>query len=146
MESAANIGRETLPRLALFLERYIRRIARDTVLNGGVAFDLTSYAFLPPEDRWDFPKYPSKTLILPPETDLAAALSDFIRTNEPFLREPDRWLGTWIHPQTHEFYLDIATGCQDVEEAKKIAMQVSQRDGRQVVAIHNSKRKETIYL
>ena len=137
---------KTLPQHAVFLERYIHEIASDTVINGGVAFDLKNCAFLAPQDRWEFPKYPSKTSIRPTEIDLVAALRDFIHTNEPFLREPDCWLGTWIHPQTHEFYLDITTGCENVDEAKKTAMQVSQRDGRQVVAIYNSKRKETIYL
>jgi hypothetical protein len=97
-------------------------------------------------DVWAFPKYPSKTAILPQDVPLIEALRDFILANELFLREPDCWLGTWIHPQTHEFYLDIATSCAELNLARQMTFEASQREGRRIVAIYNSKHKETIYL
>lgn len=128
------------------LEEYIQEIADSTLKNGGVAFKLDICQFLPPMDIWAFPKYPAKTAILPQDIHLAEALKDFILANEQFLREPDCWLGTWIHPQTQEFYLDITTSCADLDTAKRMAYEASQREGRKIVAIYNSKHKETIYL
>ncbi len=114
--------------------------------NGGVAFKLDTCQFLPRMDVWEFPKHPSKTAILPPEVDLIQELKKFIAVNEQFLSEPDCWLGTWVNPQTHYFYLDITSGCKDLEEARRMAMEVSEHDGRRVVAIYNSKQKKTIYF
>ena len=127
-------------------EKYILEIAAATLEHGGVAFDLNTHRFLPPRDTWSFPKYPARTTILPPDVDLVAALEAFIEGNGPFLCEPDCWLGTWINPQTGYFYLDVATACADLDEARRIALEVSARDGRKIVALYNSKRKETIYL
>ena len=124
----------------------IPNIAAATRANGGAAVKLDSYQFLPPMDVWSFPKYPGKTVILPADVNLEAGLKEFIDTNERSLKEADCWLGTWVHPETHEFYLDISTGCMDLEEAMKKASEASERDGRQIVAVYNSKRKETIYL
>jgi hypothetical protein len=128
------------------LEKYISSIAAATVKSGGVAFKLDTCRFLEPTDIWSFPKYPGRTVILPSNVDLLEALAEFISRNERFLNEPDCWLGTWIHPQTGDLYLDIATGCEDLDEAQQKALEASQRDGRKIVAIYNSKRKETIYL
>ena len=128
------------------LERYVQEIAVATLENGGMAFNLNTCQFIPPMDRWEFPKYPSKTRILPAATNLGEELRSFISANEEWLREADCWLGTWIHPQTREFYLDITTGCEDVEVARTMALEVSQRDGRRIVAIYNSKRKQIVYL
>ena len=128
------------------LEEYIREIADSTLKHGGVAFKLDICQFLPPMDAWAFPKYPAKTAILPPDIHLVDALRDFILANEQFLREPDCWLGTWIHPQTHEFYLDITTSCANLATARQMAFEASQREERKIVAIYNSKREETIYL
>jgi hypothetical protein len=74
------------------------------------------------------------------------ALKSFISANETFLREPDCWLGTWINPQTRCLYLDITTSCRDLDEARKLALDISAHEGRRIVAIYNSKRKETVYL
>jgi hypothetical protein len=127
-------------------EQYIPRIAAMTLKDGGAAFKLDSCQFLEPMDIWAFPKYPSRTAILPRSINLMEAFRCFISTNEQFLREPDCWLGTWIHPQTGDFYLDIATGCRDFAEASIQALEASQHDGRKIVAIYNSKRRQTIYL
>ena len=128
------------------VDEYIREIAFRTLARGGVGFKLDTRQFLPPMDIWAFPKYPGKTAILPSDIDLMHALRDFISTNEQFLREADCWLGTWIHPQTHEYYLDITTGCEDLDQARNRALEASRRDGRRIVAIYNSKQKKTVYL
>ncbi len=128
------------------LEKYIQEIADSTLKNGGVAFKLDTCQLLPPMDVWTFPKYPGKTAILPAKVDLVDALKAFISRNEQFLREPDCWLGTWINPQTGDFYLDITTSCADLETARNMSLEASRREGRKIVAIYNSKRKETIYL
>ena len=128
------------------LEGALPCIAAATLKDGGAAFELNSYRFLEPMDIWSFPKYPNRTAILPGTTDLIAALGDFITKNERFLREPDCWLGTWIHPQTGDLYLDIATGREDLDEARQSALEASQRDRRKIVAIYNSHKKLTIYL
>ncbi len=127
-------------------ENDLQEIATRTLIYGGVAFKLDTCQFLPPMDVWAFPKYPSRTAILPSNIDLVEALRGFISTNEQFLRGPDYWLGTWINPQTREFYLDVTTSCKDLDEAKKMAIEASRREGRKIVAIYNSKRKLTVYL
>ena len=129
-----------------YFEKYVLEVAIATLENGGVASKLDTYQFLPPRDTWGFPKYPAKTAILPPEVDLVDELKSFILANEQFLREPDCWLGTWINPQTHYFYLDITTSCDDLDEARRTALELSARAGRKIVALYNSKRKETVYL
>jgi hypothetical protein len=127
-------------------EKYILEVAIATLEQGGVASRPDTYQFLPPTDSWSFPKYPGRTAILPPDVDLVAELKAFIAANEPLLLEPDCWLGTWINPQTNHFYLDVVTACADLGEARRIALEVSARDGRKIVALYNSKRNETIYL
>jgi hypothetical protein len=127
-------------------EKYVLEVAIATLEGGGVASRPDTYQFLPPTDSWSFPKYPGRTAILPPDVDLVAELKAFIAANEPFLTEPDCWLGTWINPQTDHFYLDVATACADLDKARRIALAVSAHEGRKIVALYNSKRKETIYL
>jgi len=127
-------------------ENYILKVARATFEQGGTASQLEGYELLPLMDAWQFPKYPSRTVILPPQADLVEGLKNFISANELFLRETDCWLGTWIHPQTGCFYLDITTSCKDLYEARRMALEISAREGRRIVAIYNSMRKETIYL
>lgn len=124
----------------------IRAVVAATLENGGAAVKFDTHEFLPAMDIWSFPKYPGKTVILPADFDLEAGLRDFIDKNEQFLKEPDCWLGTWIHPQTREFYLDISTGSIDLEESMKKAREAGDRDARQIVAIYNPKRKQTIFL
>jgi hypothetical protein len=127
-------------------EKYVLEVAIATLERGGVASRPDTYQFLPPMDTWSFPKYPGRTVILPPDADLVAELKAFIAANKPLLREPDCWLGTWINPQTGHFYLDVATACADLDQARRIALEVSAREGRKIVALYNSKWKETVYL
>jgi hypothetical protein len=97
-------------------------------------------------DAWSFPKYPGKTLILPPDVDLVGEIRAFILANESFLSEADCWLGTWIHPKTRYFYLDISTSRPDLDDARNTALEISRREGRRIVALYHSAREETVYL
>lgn len=127
-------------------EEYILRVAFETMKNGGSASKPGEEKFLAPMDVWSFPKYPSRTAILPSSMDLAFELRKFILQNEALLSQADCWLGTWVNPNSGEYYLDVATGISDLEEARKMAAKISYDDGRQIVAIFNPKRNETIYL
>jgi hypothetical protein len=133
--------------LALYdFDRYILEIVTATFAQGGSASRLDGHELLPAMDAWEFPRYPARTVILPPEADLVEGLKAFISANETFLREPGCWLGTWIHPQTGCVYLDITTSCTDLHEARRRALEASSRDGRWIVALYNSRRRETVYL
>jgi hypothetical protein len=127
-------------------EEYILRVAAETLKNGGSASRLNAETFLPPMDVWSFPKYPSRTEILPPTVDLETELRKFVIQNESFLSEADCWLGTWINPRMGDYYLDIATGIAELSEARRAAKKASLTEGRKIVAIFNSKRNETVYL
>ncbi len=127
-------------------KEYILRVVAETIKSGGSASRLNAEKFLPPMDIWSFPKYPSRTAILPPTADLATELRKFVIQNESFLKEVDCWLGTWINPRTKEYYLDIATGIAELSKARETAKRISVEDGRKIVAIFNAKRNETIYL
>lgn len=127
-------------------KEYIARLVSLTLKDGGSASKPDVGFFLPPRDLWSFPKYPSKTAILPPTVDLALELQRFITVNEVFLNEEDCWLGTWINPQTGDYYFDVATGCENLSEAQEMAHKAGVREGRRVVALFNSKRNETVYL
>jgi hypothetical protein len=109
--------------------RHSVEVAIATLEKGGSVSKLDTYQLLPPTDDWKFPKYPSRTVILPPQIDLADELKNFIFANEPFLREVDCWLGTWINPRTQQFYFDITTSRNDLEEARKLALELSKSEG-----------------
>ena len=129
-----------------YFERYVLDVAIATLEKGGSASKIDTYQFLSPVDAWRFPKYPSKTVILPHNVCLSVELEKFINMNESYLREPECWLGTWINPQTQHFYLDISTSCEDLEKAQQTAIDISGKEGRQIVAIYNSKLEQTVYL
>jgi hypothetical protein len=127
-------------------DEYLKKVAEATRKNGGTASKPKTRTFLPAMDVWSFPKYPARTAILPPTVNLVDEIRRFILQNETYLNEGDCWLGTWIHPQTREFYLDIATGVADLEKARETAIKVGVEDGRRIVAIFNARRNETVFL
>ena len=136
----------TTPLEQWYFERYLLDVAIATVEKGVIAAKLATYQLLPPIDAWGFPKYPSKTTILPPEIDLVAELRTFIEINETYLNEMDCYLGTWVNPHTKHYYLDITTSCADLEEARRIARAISMKEDRKIVALYNSRREQTVYL
>jgi len=129
-----------------YFERYLLDVVITTLEKGISASKLDTHQFLPPMDVWGFPKHPGKTAILSPETDLSVALRSFINKNRACLLEADSWLGTWIHPSSHCYYLDITTSRQDLAEARQEALERGQLEGRKIVALYNSLRDETVYL
>jgi hypothetical protein len=127
-------------------ELYLKAVAEKTLKDGGSASKPALCKFLPAQDLWSFPKYPAKTIILPPNANLIDELRNFTIRNADALNEEDCWLGTWIHPQTGEYYFDIATGVENVDKAREIAAQAGRRDGRKIVAMFNPRKKQTIFL
>jgi hypothetical protein len=73
-------------------------------------------------------------------------LKRFIIANHNHWSESDTWLGTWINPQTREYYLDITTSRQSLDEARQQAIVASLTEGRHIVAVYNPARKQTVYL
>lgn len=129
-----------------YFERYLLDVAIATLEQGGVTARLDTGEFLAASDVWGFPKYPSRTVILPPASDLVAALKSFIQRNEALLLEANSWLGTWINPANGCCYVDVTTSCADLDEAQRVARELSARDGRKIVALYNACRNQTIYL
>ena len=129
-----------------YFEKYVLDVAITTLEKGISASKLETYQFLTPVDAWGFPKYPGKTAILSSQVDLVEELKVFIQTHRSVLLEADAWLGTWINPSTYHYYIDITTSRKDLDEARKEAIERGRRDGRKIVALYNSKRKQTVYL
>lgn len=134
------------PRLNDTFEHYILAVVVRTEREGISASKVDTYQFLENADTWGFPKHPGRTAILPPETDLVVALRLFIALNTSLLAADDAYLGTWIHPYTGEYYFDITTSKDELEEARRVAQEYSSREGRQIVALYNAYRRETVYL
>lgn len=129
-----------------YFEKYILDVAIATLERGGATSRVDTYQFLAPIDAWGFPKYPGKTAILAPDSDLTEGLAHFIQANHTSLCEPDAWLGTWINPRTHCCYLDITAIYPYLEEARQEAFRLSQQESRSVMALYNFKHDQVIYL
>jgi hypothetical protein len=127
-------------------ERYVLDVCIATMERGGVTSKLDTLQFLSPVDAWALPKYPDKTVILPPQVDLQEELMAFIQANEACLRQPDCWLGTWVEPDTCNYYLDITSLCLCLEDAMHEATVRNRRARRKIVALYNFKLSQTVYL
>lgn len=128
------------------LQAWLGAVTAATRAHGGVAARLPTRAILPPTDAWGFPRYPGRTVILPRDADLDAALASFVVANEQQLHEQECCLGTWLNPHTDHYYFDITTSCVDLAEACQRARSLSVAHGRKIVAVYNSARQETVYL
>lgn len=129
-----------------YLEKFILEVSIATLEYGGVTSNLRTYQFLEPIDAWALPRYPEKTLILQPGTDISANLRGFIHTNVSHLHAPGSWLGTWINPATRCCHLDITEIYPSLEEARTQALQRNASGSRAIVAVYNFKQQKTIYL
>ncbi|GCE15871.1 hypothetical protein [Tengunoibacter tsumagoiensis] len=127
-------------------EKYVLDVAISTLEHGGVTSKVDTYQFLPPIDAWGFPKYPGKTVVLQPDSDIAAALKLFIHKNSVHLHESDAWLGTWVNPTTGCCYLDITVICTRLEDAIQDAIERSKKERRNIEALYNFKHNRTVYL
>lgn|GEM_PF-422919 len=129
-----------------YFERYVLDVCIATMERGGVTSKINTYQFFPSTEAWGVPKYPDRTVILSPGTDLPRTLAAFIDANATSLREPDCWLGTWIDPDTGNCYLDITAIHLCLEEALREALLLSQSAQRKIVALYDFKREQPIYL
>lgn len=129
-----------------YFEKYVLEVCIATLEQGGVTTKLDTYQFLPATEAWGVPKYPDRTVILPPQADLAQEITAFIEANRTFLKEPECWLGTWIEPDTGNCYLDVTAIYSCLEEARSEALALSQRSRRKIVALYDFKEGQTIYL
>lgn len=125
-------------------------LIHDSLINlhetGGVSLDIINNCLVKPHNYWMFPKYPSKTLIIPTTANIKRETLAFINKNKTFLNEPGCMLGIWINPKTNEYYLDITTTRESKEQALDDARQYSIEQGRNIVAIYNPLIDQTIYL
>ncbi|MBC8163549.1 MAG: hypothetical protein H7Z42_20275 [Roseiflexaceae bacterium] len=128
------------------LHRHLRQIVLLTYRHGGVTARLEPAELLGAVDIWMFPKYPAKTVIVPPGRALMPAIRTFVQLHRAALCEHDAWLGTWVSPITGYWHIDIATGCSNLDEAQQQAFAYSARDGRTIVALYNLHQRRTVYL
>lgn len=129
-----------------YFERYVLDVCIATMERGGVTSKINTYQFFSSTEGWGVPRYPDRTVILYPGTDLPNAIAAFIHENRTSLREPDCWLGTWIDPDTGNCYLDITAIHWCLEEALREAIVLSQSAQRKIVALYDFKNEQPIYL
>lgn len=56
------------------------------------------------------------------------------------------YLGVWLNPESNEYYFDINTAVADAREVIELAKQINTSSNRQILALYNPARDETIYL
>ncbi len=125
---------------------YLERVRELTLEQGWTVSSPVTEGFLRQADAWGFPKYPDRTVILPPDADLIAALGSFIVTNTVFLQETNCWLGTWVHPDKGDIYLNVTTSCKELGEALHTVARINAASKRNIIAVYNSSLDETVYL
>lgn len=123
-------------------QKFILEISIATLEKGGVTSNLHTYQFLAPIDAWGLPKYPERTLILPPNANIAEGLHQFIEANYSDLYAP----GTWINPLTQCCHLDITEIFPSLAEARCEALKRAMPGCRSIVALYNFKHDQTVYL
>ncbi|HVU67403.1 MAG TPA: hypothetical protein VHD63_09760 [Ktedonobacteraceae bacterium] len=122
-------------------EKYLLDLCILTLERGGVTANVLTRQLLPPVDAWCVPRYPEKTRILPPGSDMMPALRAFVEQHQAALASPGIWLGTWIHPLTRCCHLDITELYAGLDEARREALKRSR-----VLALYNCKHNQTVYL
>lgn len=127
-------------------ERFLSEVATITLERGWAVGSVVTLQFLPVVDAWGYPKYPDRTLILEPESELMGPLRQFIATNRALLIEPNCWLGTWVHPDTQRVFLDVTTSTEGLLAALEAVGVINRRSQRAVLAIYNSAQNKTVFL
>ena len=122
-------------------EKYLLDLCIVTLERGGVTSNMLTRQFLPPIDAWCVPRYPEKTLILPPGANLLPEIRTFVCQNHALLQDADAWLGTWINPFTRCCHLDVTELYPDFDAARQEALKHSQ-----VLALYNCMHNQTVYL
>lgn len=129
-----------------FQMKFLTTLLRKTFQFGGVTFKFSDKIFIDKIDTWIFPKYPSKTLIIPIKKISVNVLKFFIFKNYKQLCENNCYFGTWLNLKNNCVYLDINTSFVNKNLAIKIAKKISNTEKRNIVAIYNPKKNSTIYL
>jgi hypothetical protein len=129
-----------------YFERYVLEVCIATLERGGTTSRPDTYQFLSSLEAWGLPKYPDRTVILPPDANLPEEVIVFIHRNAELFEEQDCWLGTWINPQTNHCYLDITCIYTHLDEAQREATALCHRAQRKIVALYDFKRERTVYL
>jgi len=129
-----------------YFEKYVLEVCIATLERGGVTSKIDTYQFFSAVEAWGIPKYPDRTVILPPGASLTQEVSAFIHANEACLKESNCWLGTWIDPDTGNCYLDITTIYTCLEDARREAISLSENSRRKIVALYDFKNEQTVYL
>lgn len=127
-------------------EQYVLKVSIMTLERGGTTSRPDTYQFLSSVEAWGLPKYPDRTVILPPDANLPQEVTAFIHGNADHFRESNCWLGTWINPQTNHYYLDITCIYMHLDEARREAIALCHRAQRKIVALYDFKRGRTVYL
>jgi hypothetical protein len=127
-------------------EDYVLEICQITQERGGVTSKVDTHQFVEAIDAWGVPKYPDRTVILPPGADLLQEVTVFIERNSEYLYAPDCWLGTWIDSKTGNCYLDVTAIYASLEDAWHEVLMLSQCAQRKIVALYNFKQERTVYL
>lgn len=128
------------------LKKFLSMLEEEIGKTGGVSASIDQRKLLNPRDSWCFPKYSSRTRIVPQTADLLIELETFVKDNMEFLIEEDTFLGVWLNPNTQHYYLDITTAIDDLNIAKKTAKEISRREGRKIVTLYNPYLNKTEYL
>ncbi|HEV2412754.1 MAG TPA: hypothetical protein VGS28_03040 [Candidatus Saccharimonadales bacterium] len=123
----------------------IEELVKRTLENGGLTFDFKNHEFVKPQDYWYFPKYPGLTAIVD-QSELADSLNTFIAANQNLLLEDDVVFGTWVNPKTNKVYIDINTFNKDRAIALRIAKELSENQGREIVSMYNPIQEKTEYI
>jgi hypothetical protein len=121
-------------------------VVSNTVKHGGVTADVNSYSILSPQNVWYFPKYPSKTVIIPATSDLKSEILQFIEKYWQLLMANDCVFGVWLKPKTNQYYIDINTFTRLESDALSLAEKNSKAEGRSIVSIYNPQQNKTVYL
>jgi len=127
-------------------EKILHLLIRKTNKTGGATADMEKKKLLVPKNAWFFPKYSSKTKIIPLNTNLLKELETFVNDNKGLFLEKNTFLGVWLNPNTQHYYLDVTTSVEDLNFAKKTAKEISIREGRKIVTLYNPKLNKTVYL
>lgn len=124
----------------------VTQIVRHVSMHGGVTVDCRKQRVVELGDVWLYPKYPSKTLIIPSSEDLFETLAAYLHQYQKLLTDEDCYFGVWLNPKSQAYYLDINTTKTSKDDAITDAVARSKHDGRNIVSIYNPRYAKTIYL
>lgn len=125
---------------------FFNKVIEEIMQSGGASVDVKRQIIVQPQDYWMFPKYPSKTRIIPKTMDLKREIDKYLEDCKVQLHEKGVYFGIWLNPKTNEYYLDITMTVGEMKEAILVAKKISIDEGRKIVAIYNPLRNETVYL